>query len=226
MSVFLLPSPLLPASAYATLLDALAGGGRPAVLADPSRATSGGVLVERWSAVAHDLRPTLLLAHSNAGYLAPAVRARAAPTATIVFVDAALPAPQGRTALAPATFRAFAASLADDTGLLPPWTSWWPRETVEALVPGDELERLEQECPRLGLAYLDSTVEAPEGWAAGPNAYLAFGDTYAEEVAFAGEQDWPSLTREGGHLQLLWTPHEVAADIEVLELQARAAPPR
>ncbi|QIK65754.1 alpha/beta hydrolase [Nocardioides sp. HDW12B] len=231
MSVVLLPSPLLPSSAYTGLLEALAGaapttdGARPAVLADPSGPTTGGELVERWSAVARDLRPDLIVAHSNAGYLAPAVRARAAPGAVVVHVDAALPpAGRRRAALAPAGFRDFAASLADDTGLLPPWTDWWPRATLEALVPGEVLPALERDCPRVPLGYLDSTVDVPDGWAAEPTAYLAFGDTYADEVAFAGAQGWPLLTREGGHLQFLWTPDRVAADVLALERRSRVAP--
>ena len=75
-------------------------------------------------------------------------------------------------------------SLADDDGLLPPWTQWW--DDLSGLFPDDATRAaIEAGQPRLPLSYFTATLPVPDGWASGPCAYLAFGDTYAEEVAFA-----------------------------------------
>ncbi len=42
------------------------------------------------------------------------------------------------------------------------------------------------------LAYFRSRLGAPDGWVTHPQAYLALGDTYAEETAFARRHGWPT----------------------------------
>jgi hypothetical protein len=168
--ITLLPSPLLPGEAYADLVDALRRAGAPAtVLKAGLRPGEGpGELVDRWSAAAPG---AVLLAHSNAGYLAPLVRARLGAgegdgqRTRIVFMDAA--------------------------------------------------------CPRLHVAYFDTLLRAPGGWDGAPHAYLAFGDTYAEELRFARTRQWPATRLEGGHLAWLADPDGVAA--AVLDLTSRLA---
>ncbi|WP_252975609.1 hypothetical protein [Janibacter melonis] len=158
-----LPSPLLPALAYAELADA-----------SPARAG--------WSA---RVAATDLVAHSNAGYLAPLVRETAGLDVPLVAMDAALPPESGRYALAPPALRDMLTALADADGLLPPWTRWWPSGALDDVVPADRLAELDAACPRLPVAYVDEIFEAPKGWATRPCAYLAFGQTYAEEIAAA-----------------------------------------
>ncbi len=52
-----------------------------------------------------------------------------------------------------------------------------------------------------------------------PQAYLAFGDTYAEETAFAHEHGWPTAVLDGAlHLHHMVDPDAVAA--AVLDLAA------
>ena len=207
-----LPSPLLPPTAYEPLLLALDDRGYAAELADASRPVSGSALVERWRQLT--AAADLLVAHSNAGYLAPLVRPQ--PTTPVVFVDAALPPASGVTRLAPNRFRAQLAILADADGLLPAWTRWWPREAVAEVVPAELVDRIDGDCPRVALGYLDSEVAAPDSWASGPNAYLAFGGTYADELAFATESGWPTSTLMGTHLHFLWDPPGVAEAVDHL----------
>lgn len=69
-----LPSPLLPALAYVELADALtrAGWSARVAAADLGEGEGAGDLVERWAGEVG--LSDVLVAHSNAGYLAPLVR--------------------------------------------------------------------------------------------------------------------------------------------------------
>jgi hypothetical protein len=56
----------------------------------------------------------------------------------------------------------------------------------------------------------------PSGWNDIPGAYLAFGDTYAEERDQATPKGWPVTTLPPGHLRLLTHPTEVASHLAAL----------
>ena len=214
--VLVLPSPLLPAVVYSGLVQALREQGCDASTADPGPAVDSPIddVVEQWSAAA--AQTDLLVAHSNAGLLAPLVRARARPTGRVVFMDAALPPEAGSATLAPPALRTMLAGLADDDGLLPPWTRWWPPEAVAAAIPARMLAQVDSACPRLPTAYFDQRVAAPEGWVSAANAFLAFGDTYAAELELAREHGWLTSTMDGSHLHFLHEPDEVAHRLLVL----------
>jgi hypothetical protein len=62
-------------------------------------------------------------------------------------------------------------------------------------------------------------VTPPNGWTAGGNAFLAFGNTYATELAFAGTLGWLTRTIDGGHLHFLHQPAAVAAIVVELAKQ-------
>lgn len=99
----LLPSPLLPTTLYQDLLSALRVRGCHCAVADASDARSGDQLIDRWAAAASpDMK---FIAHSNAGYLAPGVRAAIGSDHLVLFMDAALPPVEGDTRLAPERFR-------------------------------------------------------------------------------------------------------------------------
>ena len=185
-------------------------------------------------------RPVVLVPHSNAGLFAAEV-ARQRDVVATVFVDAALPqrvtAPEvappgspecsdgaishrtssttkGEAPLAPAAFLDFLRGLADPDGLLPAWTRWWPDADVDVLFPDRATRRrVEQEQQRLPLTYFRDTVTVPAGWTDRSNAYLAFGDTYADERRLAEHCGWPVTTLPGEHLHLLVAPTEVAAEL-------------
>jgi len=204
MAYLLVPSPLLGPAAWAPvaeLLDARVAG------------------VDDVVAAAADLHEVVLVVHSNAGLYAPLMASQTAARST-VYVDAALPGDGPDTALAPPRFLEFLEGLADADGLLPPWTRWWD-DGVDDLFP-DAATRaaVEAEQPRLPLSYFTSRVAVPAGWAERPSAYLAFGDTYADEIAFAHAHGWPVTALAGRHLHQLVAPAEVAAAI--VDLASRA----
>lgn len=216
MSALVLPSPFLPAHAYADLAAALTRAGCAARVAsaDLGEGEGAGDLVRRW---ADEVWPSdVVVAHSNAGYLAPLARESAGLDVPLVAMDAALPPAQGRYALAPPAVRDMLTALADVDDLLPPWTRWWPSGALDDVVPAGRLEGLDAACPRLPVGYVDEVFEAPKGWATRPSAYLAFGQTYAEEVAAARSWGWPVQVLDGAHLHHLHAPDEVAAAVIAL----------
>lgn len=211
--MLLLPSPLLPASAYMGLAASLEQRGLDVTVAPANTGAPADAmtLIRTWVASAG--HATILLAHSNAGYLAPATRDLTCRGSRVVFMDAALLPESGAAPLAPARFRAHLARLADDDGILPPWTRWWSREDLEGVIPRGSFDELDRACPRLPLSYFDTELVAPQRWAEAPNAYLAFGTTYAEELAFAQKHRWPHDVIPGGHLHFLFDPEAVASGV-------------
>lgn len=212
----LLPSPLLPASTYGGLATSLELAGADVTVASPETGAPADArtLVRTWAAVAGP--GMTLLAHSNAGYLAPAIRDLAGRGGRVIFMDAALPPESGTVPLAPPLFRDHLLGLANDDGLLPPWTRWWSRAELEGVIPVDIFDQLDRACPQLPVSYFDTEMTAPQGWVEAPNAYLAFGTTYAEELAFAQRCRWPHMVIPGGHLHFLFDPVAVAAKVLTL----------
>ena len=218
--VLLLPSPLLPrlsAERFATALSArwwrlhrerVAVG----IAAFPKPPPDGQAVLEVFRTSVAVERPDVVLTHSNGGRFA----ALAAPGIPVVHVDAALPAASGEELpMAPAPMLDRLAGLADDDGLLPPWSRWWAEEDVAAVLPDrTALAHLREHEHRMPLSYFRSRLGAPVGWTEQPQAYLAFGGTYAEETAFAREHGWPTVVVDRAHhLHHLVAPDAVAAHV-------------
>ncbi|RNL78926.1 alpha/beta hydrolase [Nocardioides marmorisolisilvae] len=202
VTYLLVPSPLLGPATWAPVATRLHAGGHGVVIAS----------VDDVVPVAANLGTVVLVPHSNAGYRASYL-AEQLGTVPTVYVDAALPpADASETTLAPAAFLEFLAGLADADGILPPWTQWW--DDLGEVFPDEETRRaVEAEEPRLPLDYFRQRVPVAVGWARKPCAYVAFGQTYAEEIAFAQEQDWPVHILDGEHLHQLHDPDAVASAI-------------
>jgi hypothetical protein len=71
------------------------------------------------------------------------------------------------------------------------WTEWWDEDLAPLFPDTRTRELVERQQRRLPLAYFAGPLPLPRGWAERPAAYLAFGDTYADEVAFARDRGWP-----------------------------------
>jgi hypothetical protein len=212
----LLPSPLLAAVAWDPVRDALRRRGCDAFVAPlPDRVETPADVRDSFVASASAVDDVVLVPHSNAGLYAPHV-AEAADAVGTVFVDAAMPTTSGAAPLAPPGFFEFLSTLADGDGLLPPWTRWWGDADLAGLFPSAEWrQRVADREPRLPLAYFASTVDVPAGWSDRPCAYIAFGETYAAEIAAARERGWPVTVVDGEHLYLLHDPEGVADQIAV-----------
>lgn len=219
MTAFLLlPSPLLGASGtWLPVAAALRGRGHTAHAARvPAGASAPATVLGGFTWQAREQRPDVLVVHSNAGYYAPQVAA-GCDAGAVVYVDAALPKGDGRTVLADDAMREFLAGLADADGVLPPWTRWWPEEQLAGVFPSDAWRRrVEAAQPRMPLSWFDGTVPVAAGWRDRPSGYLAFGSTYATELARADGFGWPTRQLAGGHLHQIHDPGAVAEAIEQL----------
>ena len=209
MNLVLLHSPLVGPATWEPVAARLTGEGHRVVVADPRIVQADG--------------PVILVPHSNAGLYAPSLVERLAAVAT-VYVDAALPGEGPDTPLAPPALVDHLRTLMDPDGVLPPWSRWWPAEELVGLFP-DEVTRaaVEREQPRLPLAYFTRRLPVPAGWTARPSAYLAFGDTYADELARARGLGWPVEVMAGRHLHQLHQPAAVADAIVRLAAAATGA---
>lgn len=199
----MLPSPLLGRSTYQGLADALGGSVAelPDIIASPADVLRS--FLEQAEGA------ELVVPHSNAGRFTPEVVARTGSRA--VYVDAALPDEPDPELVARLE------ELVKDDGRLPGWTSWWPEEEVDEVV-GSDLWRevIVREQVRLPLSFFTDPVPAPDDWIEAQSGYLAFGRTYRAEVDRVSAAGWPVRRADGGHLQHLHDPEQVAADILAL----------
>jgi pimeloyl-ACP methyl ester carboxylesterase len=216
----LLGSPFLGPEAWAPVGRALRSGGHDVTVVGGHGATPEEVTLGFLDGLPAD-EQMVLVPHSNAGLYVPALAATR-PVGGVVFVDAAFPGPGRTTPVAPAELVRALEDRVDEQGLLPPWTTWWPEDEVAGLLPDDTTRRAVVEGePRVPASYLSGRVSTPPGWETGLRAgYLAFGKTYALELALAREWEWPVAELDGGHLHQLVDPAAVAAAI--VELATRA----
>jgi hypothetical protein len=170
--------------------------------------------------------PLLLVGHSGAGPLLPAIAEALGEVAGLVFVDAFLPPTAGSAPLAEPSFLAELRALATD-GVLPPWSSWFGEEGLRELVP-DARRRaaLERDMPRLPVSYFEATVPAIPGWQRRPCAYLLFADEpYGPSAADARARSWPVLELPGAHHLAVVTDAPAVAEALLRLERALARPP-
>lgn len=210
----LLPSPLLGPAVWRPVAELLTERGHSVVVVGyPEQIRSPTDVVDALLAQVPD-DELVLVPHSNAGLYVGAL-AGSRPVRAVVYVDAALPGDEETTPTAPDSLREHLAGLADDEGLLPPWTRWWPEDEVAGLFPDPGTrETVEREQRRLPLSYFEAQVPTPPAWRTVRSTYLSFGQTYAGERARAERAGWPLATLPGDHLHMLHDPHAVADAVE------------
>jgi hypothetical protein len=215
MRFLLLHSPLLGPFSWAPAADALRRLGHVAEApAWPGLAQLDGDLYAGLVAgLPAGAGPAVLVAHSGAGALVPALAARLGAQATgVVFADAILPHP-GRSWFdtAPPEQRAQLRAGAQD-GRLPSWDQWWPPGALERLVPDEALRRgLVGELEPLPVAWFEQP--APEIPLEIPAAYLQLSGAYADEARAAGRLGWPVVSLPMNHLAILTQPEPVASAV-------------
>lgn len=157
-------------------------------------------------------RGAVVVGHSGAGALLPAIAA-ACEASAVVFVDAVVPPSRGAFTIA-RDFRSFLDDLAVG-GVLPPWSEWWGPDALRELVPDDADRQQLEDAPRVPLAFYDEPVPVPDGWDDTPCGYVRLSEAYDEEAAEARRRGWPAVRRAGTHLDLLTQPAEVARAVEL-----------
>jgi len=225
----LLHSPLLGPLAWQGVAAALRGRGHAAdapawpPLSEIAEGYYEGLTAGLASALSRDADKLVLVAHSGAGALMPALAARlGVRAAAVVYVDAILPHP-GRSwfETAPADMRERLRAGAQ-MGELPSWDEWWPPGALERLVPdAGQRAALVAELEPLPIGYFEEA--APATTFEGPTAYLQLSGAYDDEGKVAGRYGWPLVRLPLHHLAMLTNPEPVAAALE--SLAARLAEP-
>lgn len=212
----LLHSPVLGPYSWRAVAEVLAGEGAAAQVVALPRLSSMDegfyeALADAAAAqIATDGEPAVLVAHSGAGALVPAVSQRRQDLAGAIFVDAILPHP-GRSWFdtAPADLRHHLRSGAMQ-GRLPAWHEWWPPGALQRLVP-DEAGRsaLIAELEPIPVAWFEAV--APAGEAPAKSAYLKLSEAYEDEARAANRFGWPLVRLPMNHLAPVAQPGAVAS---------------
>ena len=221
----LVHSPLLGPTSWSPVAAELELRGRGVLI--PSLLGSDDGPAPQWrhgveavrTAVTKIASPIALVAHSGAGPLLPSIADAVSPeVAALIFVDASLPPATGAAPLAPSGFLDQLRAISTD-GVLPPWSDWFGEGKMRELVPDRALrEALEQEMPRLPLAYFEESVPLPERWTEHRCAFLLFTEAYAESSADAKRRGWPvAQIRDVQHLAPATDPLAVAEALLELE---------
>ena len=231
MTFSLIHSPFLGPSSWRSVGEVLDRNGMRAVTLDLSDALeAGGRFYESFGEIAarQITAPSILVAHSGAGALVPAIERHARGLVHgVIFVDALLPHP-GRSWFDTAP-TALAERIRRDArrGRASPWPSWLPKSVLAELLPDRRMrEDLINDAPEVSLAFLEEL--APDGSAAAAlssRAYLQLSEGYAVEAEQARALGWAVERVDGHHLSALTDPAVVAGGIINLALGlARALP--
>ena len=221
-AVALIHSPLLGPSSWQAVAEELRSRGRRVIvpsLLDAITSPPPLFPVLAAAVATHLDNAAILVVHSGAGPLVPAITDRASSAADAnVFVDATLPFP-GRTwfdTLPPET-GAQMRRLAGPDRLLPPWPRWFPDDPIRDLVP-DAATRstLVADIPRVPLDYFEEVAPAFDGWEQRPCGYVRLSAAYDAAAAAAQERGWPVLRHEGHHLSGVTEPETVADAIDAM----------
>lgn len=169
-------------------------------------------------AVADLDEPVVLVAHSGAGALLPAVGdAVATPVTAAVFVDAGLPHPgQSWFDTAPPELVDQLRGLARD-GMLPPWHEWFPPEEIAELLP-DAVARdaVVGELRPIPVAFFDEPAPESAGWPPPRCAYVLLSDAYADAARAAAGHGWPVARHPSDHLAIHTDPEGVTEQLLTL----------
>ncbi|WP_055503286.1 alpha/beta hydrolase [Nonomuraea pusilla] len=222
----LVHSPAVGPETWAPAATALERRGHRAVVPDLTGVAAGPV--PSWPRAVEAVRsaapagPLVLVAHSNAGHLLPAVKeGLGGRVVACVFAEAHLPPAAGLVKPVAERFLPFLRRLADHEGVLPRWTDWRDPAEVAALLPDPETrERVVSGQPRLPLGYFTQPVPVPAGWDDVRCSFLWYGPPYDEVAAEARQRGWTVARVPGGHLHQVVAPDAVAEALVRLSLKS------
>jgi hypothetical protein len=213
----LLHSPLVGTGTWRAIAPALEARGFEVAVPDFAADMAGpppyySRLVRTASAcVARD--SAILVAHSGAGSLVPAIVASGRVSGAI-FVDALMPHPgQSWFETVPQTLKTRLENLARNDRV-PPWHRWWPQGAIRSLF-ADEASYVQfaLELKEIPLAYLEEPAPDRDLGGDFAGAYLQLGPGSAAEASAAERLGLPVKRLALHHLALLTHVEEVADGI-------------
>src|SRR5579859_6077332 len=149
-------------------------------------------------------RPLILVAHSGAGPLLPAIyQAIRQPVSACIFVDAGLPH-AGKSRLdemeetVPTLAEQFRPYLVAG-GSYPEWKD----EDLREDLPDEQIRQslLAELHPR-PLAFFTESMPVVEGWSTVPGAYLQLSQAYTPQAKLAEQAGWPCCRFDAGHFHM------------------------
>jgi hypothetical protein len=213
--VVLVHSPLVGPFSWGPVADVLRRRGDTVLVPDLRPGTEKGApYFEHHAAIVaravQDLRrPVILVAHSGAGVLLPAIEAALGkPAVTRIFVDAIFPQDQ-RSRLdlfaTPAEADDFRHAAKD--GLLPVWTD---ADLAGAIPDAGLRHALVAELRPLPLAVYEEAIPVASSWNPVPCRYLRLSDSYAGDLARARQAGCAIEERPSGHFAVVTDAQPIA----------------
>ena len=219
----LLHSPLVGPLTWALAADELRQVG--VEVAVPALQDAGGTGEAYWkrhvASVARALaavpvdRALVLVGHSGAGPLLPAVRqVSGRPVGAYLFVDAGIPE-DGVSRLGLMVEESadmaeeFRQALASGARL----PAWGDADLAEVIPDAGLRQRMLTELRPRSLAFFEEPLPVFEGWPDAPCGYLKFSSAYAPYAALARSNGWTCRELPGGHFHMLVSPRAVAREL-------------
>lgn len=152
--------------------------------------------------------PFILVAHSGAGPLLPAIRHLIPnPVRAYVFADAGIP-------------RDTASRLDLMKSEDPEWANdfqkqlergerfpAWSFDDLQEVIPHESLRRqMVTELRPRGLDFFTEPIPVFKGWPDAPGVYIQFSAPYDQPAAQAGQAGWPTYKLDSGHFHMLVEP--------------------
>lgn len=215
----LIHSPLVGPSTWSLVADELRQRGLIAIL--PALHDSPDIKQPYWQQHAASIAQALaevpksvrliLIAHSGAGSLLPAIRLFIPnPVYAYVFVDAGIPR-DGATRLD--LMKLQDAGWGSDFELqlvhgdrFPTWSM----DDLQEVIPDTELRsQMVAELHSRGLDFFSEPLPIFDGWPDAPCIYIQFSESYIWDAAQARQFGWPTYKVEAGHFHMLVEPKTV-----------------
>lgn len=157
--------------------------------------------------------PTILVVHSGAGPLLPAIiDALNQQIALCVFVDAGLPSEgsQCRLDLMYAEDDEWAAAFEAELKLGATYPNWTDEQLATIIPDAAIRQKLIDDVQPHGTGFYTEPIPTPDRWKSVPCAYLGFSETYRPYFEKATQQSWQTRWIAAHHFYMLTNPTEVS----------------
>lgn len=224
--IVLVAGPLVGASSWEPTASRLrAAGARvqiPDVLACAGRVPSWREWTSHLLDQSSAEQAPILIGHSSASTLVVDLATRMSVRGVII-VDGDIPPASGLAPPVRPALRDFITGLADENGLLPPWSQWWVNDSRRAQLVGIDslaldpqaLRSFELDLPRMTSGWFDDAIDlAP--WDHVPVGYIQLSLIYDHAAEEALRRGWPLRRLQGTHLDPTLRPNETAAAIQAV----------
>jgi hypothetical protein len=159
-----------------------------------------------------------LVGHSSASVVATQL-ASMVPTARLIIIDGLIPPPSGEVLPVPERLFPLLDSLADQRGMLPPWSQWWVGSPLQDAVGIGLLAKqpklaveVQRGLPVMHRSWFNETASLGP-WRHIASAYIQLSSLYGASAREAEQLGWPVIRLQGTHLHPVLEPQQTAEAI-------------